>query len=491
MAKVTVKKNPLFVRIDRILLLFVLLLALGLRLYKIDNPVADWHSWRQADTAAVSRNFVRDGFDLLHPHYDDLGSNQTGHDNPQGLRMVEFPFYNAIVAAAYKTAPLLSLEIYGRLVSAIFSLFTIVVIYYLVLHEESRVAAFFAALTFAIMPFFVYYSRVILPEVTATSLIFLAIFFMYLYSRRKDTRVSTRLCYIISFVLAALALLTKPTTIFYLLPMVYLFYKKWDLDFLKKPQFYLYFVLVALPLIGWRLWIQQFPEGIPASSWLITSVNTYEGQKVIFFRPAFFRWIFYERIAKLILGAYMTTFLIIGIIKKPARSLLLFWIGASTLFYLFTFQGGNVQHDYYQTLILPSIAIFCGLGVSLLLQEKKLFASHLFNIIVVFIVLVSSFLFSFYQVKDLYNTDPDLLRIAQITRDITEPESKLVTDRDGDTTLLYLADRKGYAAVTEDLHGLKNRGMNYFVTLKSEVAIEVRKEFPLIFENEKVFIFKL
>src|SRR3989344_3121022 len=106
MAKVTVKKNSLFARIDRILLLFVLLLALGLRLYKIDNPVADWHSWRQADTAAVSRNFVRGGFDLLHPHYDDLGSNQTGHDNPQGLRMVEFPFYNAIVAAVYKTAPL-------------------------------------------------------------------------------------------------------------------------------------------------------------------------------------------------------------------------------------------------------------------------------------------------------------------------------------------------------------------------------------------------
>ncbi|MCX8008432.1 MAG: hypothetical protein N3A54_01875, partial [Patescibacteria group bacterium] len=56
--------------------LFILILccicSIGvvLRMYKIHHPIADWHSWRQADTAAVARNFLRFGIDPLRPRYD-------------------------------------------------------------------------------------------------------------------------------------------------------------------------------------------------------------------------------------------------------------------------------------------------------------------------------------------------------------------------------------------------------------------------------------
>lgn len=42
------------------------------RTYKIENPIADWHSWRQADTASVTRNFIKDGFNPFFPQYDAL-----------------------------------------------------------------------------------------------------------------------------------------------------------------------------------------------------------------------------------------------------------------------------------------------------------------------------------------------------------------------------------------------------------------------------------
>lgn len=77
-----------------IVLFLILILAFGLRLYKINNPVADWHSFRQADTASVTRNFVNEGINLMMPRYDDLSNIQSGKDNPQGWRMVEFPVYN-------------------------------------------------------------------------------------------------------------------------------------------------------------------------------------------------------------------------------------------------------------------------------------------------------------------------------------------------------------------------------------------------------------
>ena len=54
------------------LLLIILIGAFYARLYKFGAPVADWHSWRQVDTSAVSRTFVQEGFDLLRPRFPDL-----------------------------------------------------------------------------------------------------------------------------------------------------------------------------------------------------------------------------------------------------------------------------------------------------------------------------------------------------------------------------------------------------------------------------------
>ena len=81
-------------------LTFFLILIAGfvVRLYRFDNPIADWHSWRQADTSAVSRNFVQNGFDLLHPKFEDISNVPSGLDNPNGYRFVEFPIYNAFQA---------------------------------------------------------------------------------------------------------------------------------------------------------------------------------------------------------------------------------------------------------------------------------------------------------------------------------------------------------------------------------------------------------
>jgi hypothetical protein len=102
-----------------ILLTFILLGGFLVRLYRFDNPIADWHSWRQADTSAVSRNFVEHGYDLLHPRFDDLSNIPSGKDNPQGYRFVEFPLYNVAQAGLFQVFGILTLEEWGRLVSII------------------------------------------------------------------------------------------------------------------------------------------------------------------------------------------------------------------------------------------------------------------------------------------------------------------------------------------------------------------------------------
>ncbi|OQA93350.1 MAG: hypothetical protein BWY24_00496 [Microgenomates group bacterium ADurb.Bin219] len=51
----------------KVFLFFILALGFCSRLYKINIPLADHHSWRQADTAAVARNYIKEGWNFFFP----------------------------------------------------------------------------------------------------------------------------------------------------------------------------------------------------------------------------------------------------------------------------------------------------------------------------------------------------------------------------------------------------------------------------------------
>ncbi len=476
---------------DIIILGLILAVALLFRLYKINTPLADFHSWRQVDTAAVARNFVNNGFNLLEPKYDDLSNIQSGVDNPQGYRMVEFPLYNAIFGYIYKTAPILPLEVYGRLTTIVFSLLVIAVAYILLLKEVNRFTAVIGGLTYSVLPFFVFFSRVVLPETTALGLTFLSILSIYFFMNTNKKSKEPFLL-VLSAIAFALGILIKPTVAFFGVAHIYAFFRKYKVSVFRNAYFYVFFVSILMPFFLWRLHIQNFPEGIPKVDSLITYVNTPEGKQRIFFRPAFFRWVFFERINNLILGGYLTVFLVLGILAKYKKYFLTS-ILTSSLIYLFVFQGGNVQHEYYQTLILPALAIFTALGINFVRKNYQLFIAPAFSILLVVSVFLFSFLVSYVRVKDYYNYSEDVLRTAQVLKDLTQKTDKVVTDTTGDTTLLYHAQRRGAPAVYRDLKELKGIGYKYFLTYNKSVVEEIKKEedFELVFESENFVIFRL
>jgi len=59
-----------FLSIDRTILLSLIVLQLLLTSYHITSPFLDYHAWRQADTAAIARNFYHNGFNILYPQID-------------------------------------------------------------------------------------------------------------------------------------------------------------------------------------------------------------------------------------------------------------------------------------------------------------------------------------------------------------------------------------------------------------------------------------
>ncbi|MCA9369430.1 hypothetical protein KC721_03960, partial [Candidatus Woesebacteria bacterium] len=111
--------NPLSKMVKRYpLLILIAVLAFTLRMYRINTPLLDWHSWRQADTASVTREYQKHGISLLYPKYHDVSNNPSGLPNPEGYRMVEFPLYNALVASILEIIPALPLVVTSRVVSA-------------------------------------------------------------------------------------------------------------------------------------------------------------------------------------------------------------------------------------------------------------------------------------------------------------------------------------------------------------------------------------
>ncbi|MFA5136379.1 MAG: glycosyltransferase family 39 protein [Patescibacteria group bacterium] len=479
-------------KLDIIILIFLLLIAFVFRLYHITSPLSDSYSWRQADTAAVARNFVKDGFNLLEPRYDDLSSIQSGKENPEGLRFVEFPLYNAMFGLLYAAFPYLALEVYGRLISIVFSLILICIIYILLFTEHSRTAAIIGAFIYGVFPAFVFFSRVVLPETTAVSFTFLSILLLSLWQKQKKIHI-LRTLFFFSLMFFSIGILIKPTVIFFGFALLYIFVEKYRWSVVKKALPYLYFILSLLPFVLWRLYIQKSPEAIPSSEWLISSVNTFEGQKQIFMKPAFFRWILFERINIMIFGGFLTGFFILGLFVK-LKKLLLHSIIFSSIAYLFVFQGGNVQHEYYQTVILPAFAIFSAIGTSFFIQNRKMFISPFLVYPIIIVLFIFSFMFSYYyKVKDFYTYPKDLNHMAKILKTFTKSSDKVITDRLGDTTLLYLADRKGAPMLYKTLEEFKEEGYAVYMTDKKEIIADLKekKQYHILFENEQFVLFKL
>src|SRR6266576_3369537 len=80
-----------------LLLILIFMVGFTVRLYHFNGPIADWMSWRQADTAAVTRNFVKEGFTPLYPKFDAENSlNGKNLPNPQRYFFAEFPLYNIL-----------------------------------------------------------------------------------------------------------------------------------------------------------------------------------------------------------------------------------------------------------------------------------------------------------------------------------------------------------------------------------------------------------
>jgi len=435
--------------------LFLFTLSLVLRTYRFSTPLADWHSWRQSDTASVAREYLKHGVDLLYPRYQDLSSIPSGADNLEGYRMVEFPLLPALHATLASHFSFFNLIEWGRALSIFASSLSTLVIYFLLLSVSSLPAALAGGLFYAVLPYNLFYGRAILPEpwLVLFSLASLAAFFSWWRSPKLTS-------YLLTLVFLALALLLKPTALTLVFPFFLLAVLS---PYGHRPSHYFLllflFLLALLPYLAWRHWITQFPAGIPASDWLFNGND-------IRFKGAWFRWLFGERVGKLILGYWATvpvTWGLLSLGKRREETALAAGLSLGALAYLIVIATGNVQHDYYQIQIIPALAVLFGLGTHALLDVRSQLRRLAHGLVLLSITLLS-FALSWYEIRAFFNINNLVMVEAGAALDrLVSPDALVIAPYQGDTAFLFATNRRGWPIGGEIENKIK-WGAQYYVT---------------------------
>jgi len=491
--------------------------AFVVRLYQINAPLADWHSFRQADTASVTREYVKNGIDLLRPKYHDLSNIQSGEDNLEGWRMVEFPIINAVIALILRLNPGWDLVVVSRLASAAASAVSIGAFYWLLKQLRGTSVALAAALAWALMPYAIYYGRVILPEPFVILFMSLALVYWYKWLTNRRNKFVWLL---VSGLLLALALLVKPMAAFLMPLMVGLIFER-PRRFVGKANHVarnvlltaLTFVLAVIPLLLWRRWILNFPTGIPASDWLFNGNH-------IRLKPAWWRWLMADRIGRLMFGYWGAALLIFGLVfsipeKIVAKrylailpkqinlivSFFLTWFEKSgalifgvlgVLAYLIVFATGNVQHDYYQIILLPIIVWLFAEGVVGLVNIMTSTFRRLAMLAALSTIIIFSWLFSWYHVGDFFHiNNPAIVSAGNAVDQLTPPDALVIAPYQGDTAFLWQTNRRGWPIGFEIEEKIKLGAQFYVSTAKDDEVNELRDRYSILAETDEYIIFDL
>jgi hypothetical protein len=233
----------------------------------------------------------------------------------------------------------------------------------------------------------------------------------------------------------------------------------------------------------------QYPEGIPVFDWLLNQNN-------IRFKGAWFFWLFADRIGRLILGYWGLILFGLGLIavsKKEGLFFRLLLLGA--LLYLIIIAGGNVQHDYYQILLLPVISVYVAKGILYLWQQKEHDMSILWSRGLAIVSVGFLLSFSWYTIRTYYWINrPEIIEAGKMADTLLPIDAKVIAAYNGDTTFLYQTKRSGWP-LNFDIDKKITMGATHYVTVSpTDTDLETKElaeKYTVLVRNDTYAIIDL
>ena len=409
------------------LAILISILAVGVRFIGINQPYVDHWSWRQSDVAAIARNYSQGGFHFARPQIDWAG------DKP-GYVGTEFPILPFVAALCYKIFGVH--EWIGRVQAVILFALSLPIFFLLVRKIFDETSAAWALFFYSFAPLGIMASRCFMPDVPSLALSIIGLYFFdrWLSGQRSTSFIASALC-------IALSILIKATSVIVAAPIVCLVFQHFRFSVFQRFAVWLFAVITLLPAALWYWHAYQVS--------LVFYPHHFFGAGGL--RIMSVAW--YLKIAREIITSELTPLLfVIGVLggfisrSKPNARLFHWWLAAMILFIIVVGYGN--RHLWYQLPLVPIAAAFAGSVCAFPATKVSSRA-----IMIVFSTLLAIvFLFSsFFYAKKFYEPAAAPFRNAGLElKKISAPGDLLVVADNGDPTVFYYAERKGWHFLEKD-----------------------------------------
>jgi hypothetical protein len=181
-----------------------------------------------------------------------------------------------------------------------------------------------------------------------------------------------------------------------------------------------------------------------------------------------------------------------GLIAFKKDRALIHYLGFGMLVYISVVATANVRHDYYQTLIIPSIALLMAQG-TIALWNVSGFDKYITRIVTVFSIVLALIIGAF-QVKEFYKINrPEIITAGEAVEKISPSDVLVIAPYNGDTAFLYHTKRRGWPVVDRPINELIEKGAEYFVSvdLNHPQTVQYMEDYEVIEKTDSYVIIKL
>lgn len=424
---------------------FILLIVIAARMFHVTFPVMGWHSWRQSDTATITRNFYENGHNILYPQIN--WAPQT-----TGFVESEFHIYPFIVSLLYNVFGVN--DMVGRLVSILFSLLAVYGLYLLVRKFITEQTALWSALIYGILPLNIFYGRAFMPEST---LLMCSISSVYFFSEWIDK--GGMKYFFFAWLFTSLAVLIKLPTLYIGLPLAFLAFQRYSFAVFRKAQIYLMVLLTILPAALWYYHAHQLLLNGGASFGIWTYGQDKWGMFSLLADPAWYNDIFFKNIAERHTTYAGFILMVWGLFIKrtePKEKLFDFWLIGMLVYIFIAAQAHRAQEYYTLPIAIPAAVFIAKIFARYLPMEnlkavfnRNKFASTFAAVCLLLICVLSYLRMANFMKSETW--DSPVLKIGKDVQSVSQKNDLILTVSNGNPVYLYHAHRNGWNVMPEQL----------------------------------------
>lgn len=430
-------------------LAFVILAILfwSLRLYHVNAPVLDRHSWNQTSGASMAMNIYKDPSSFFRP---DI--NAATGDTDSTVNGQEFPIFFGLIALGYQ---LVTPQIWvARIIGIGIAFLGWIYFYRLLRLEENRTTSLFILVLYTVNSHNWFFDRAINSDTGMVTFMLASLFYFIEYRRTRSWP-----ALILLLVTTTLAGLFKPYGLAIGFSFMYLVYKDKSWTLLKDIKLYAVGIVVLVTNLSWVFYTEYYlPSSVSIGSDLgfnfkdLFSLNSLN--------------IMQQRIFDQITTQFLMLFCIFAIFSKKISNKVLYSLLVSNICYFIIIIHGNLGHNYYQLPFTPTFIGFSGLG---LLYWMKLPAKKLnpkFKLGIIIFILVGYIAYSAKKTSNhlRLSMGPKYIGDYIQATGLADGQKLLVLENSGTRyhEVLYYANRKGWIrrqVSHQDLDWFKQKGI--------------------------------